>query len=87
MFEAKAELSRSEFEIVETLIFELEGMEHWNLYENFEDKGYWLQGIFETREEAELEKLKFDQRGLIQNDLLIREMSGLSSDTHPTNKQ
>ncbi len=52
MFEVRAKLSQSEFASIETLIFESEGMENWNLYENFDDKGYWVQGVFETEREA-----------------------------------
>jgi len=64
MFELKAKLTREEFEIVENLIFESEGMEHWNLYENFDNKGFWAQGVYNTEAEAIAGKAEF--QGLIQ---------------------
>ncbi len=64
MFEVRAKLTRGEFEVVENLIFESEGMEHWNLYENFDDKSFWVQGVFETEVEATAGKTEFE--GLVQ---------------------
>tara|TARA_B110000467_G_scaffold163942_1_gene191370 strand:+ start:107 stop:973 length:867 start_codon:yes stop_codon:yes gene_type:complete len=64
MFELKAKLTREEFEIVENLIFESEGMEHWNLYENFDNKGFSAQGVYNTEAEAIAGKAEF--QGLIQ---------------------
>ncbi|MGY8694742.1 MAG: 50S ribosomal protein L11 methyltransferase, partial [Verrucomicrobiia bacterium] len=74
MFEVKAKLTREEFEIVENLIFESEGMEHWNLYENFDDKGFWAQGVYETEAEAVAGKAGF--QGLIQiaEELIVAEL-------------
>ena len=54
MYEVRAELTLGEFRAAENLIFESEGLENWNLYENFDDKGYWVQGVFESRSEAEM---------------------------------
>lgn len=54
MYEVKAKLTLEEFRAAESLIFETEGLENWNLYENYDDKGYWVQGIFEESSEARL---------------------------------
>ena len=40
MYEIRARLSFEEFQFAENLIFESEGLENWNLYENFDDTGY-----------------------------------------------
>lgn len=74
MFEVKAKLTREEFGLVENLIFETEGMERWNLYENFNDKGYWVQGIFETHEDAIEGKAVFASRVSIAGALEIVEL-------------
>ncbi|MEM9159016.1 MAG: 50S ribosomal protein L11 methyltransferase [Verrucomicrobiota bacterium] len=52
MYEVKVKITKEEFGKFEFLMFETESLQNWNLYENFDDKGYWLQGIFETDEEA-----------------------------------
>lgn len=74
MFEAKARLTLSEFNAVENLIFESEGMEHWNLFENFDDKGYWIQGVFDTAEEAETEKAGLESKVAIDAEWVIAEL-------------
>ena len=74
MFEVRGQLSREEFESVENLIFESEGMEHWNLYENFDDKGYWVQGVFESLEDAEAGKQAFEEVVAVSGDLKILEL-------------
>jgi ribosomal protein L11 methyltransferase len=74
MFEVRGQLSREEFESVENLIFESEGMEHWNLYENFDDKGYWVQGVFESLEDAEVGKQAFEEVVAVSGDLKILEL-------------
>lgn len=74
MFEVRAKLSQEEFDSVENLIFESEGMEHWNLYENFDDKGYWVQGVFETRSEANEGSLEFESKIQIESKLVITEL-------------
>ena len=74
MFEVRGQLSREEFESVENLIFESEGMEHWNLYENFDDKGYWVQGVFESLEDAEVGKQAFEEVVVVSGDLKILEL-------------
>lgn len=77
MFEAKAKLNRDEFERVEMLIFESEGMENWNLYENFDDKGYWAQGVFETEEEARNGKARFEGLISISRELVVSELEDI----------
>ncbi len=74
MFEVRAKLSQKEFELVENLIFESEGMEHWNLYENFDDKGYWVQGVFETASEARAGKAEFESKIQIESELELGEL-------------
>ena len=74
MFEAKAKLTREEFERVEMLIFESEGMENWNLYENFDDMGYWAQGVFETEGEARNGKTRFEDLTRIVEKLVVSEL-------------
>ena len=74
MFEVKAKLSRDEFEVVENLIFESEGIEHWNLYENFDNKGYWVQGVFETETEAIAGKTEFEGLVEIAGNLALAEL-------------
>ena len=74
MFEVKAKLTREEFDRVEALIFESEGMEHWNLYENFDDKGYWVQGVFETDEAARLGKAEFEEAVTVSGELNVLEL-------------
>ena len=74
MFEVKARLTREEFEAVENLIFETEGLERWNLFENFDDKGYWLQGVFESLEEAEAGKDAFEAVATIGGALAVLEL-------------
>ncbi len=74
MFEVKAKLTREEFEGVENLIFESEGMEHWNLYENFEDRGYFVQGVFENEKEALEGKAAFEALAQIEGRLEVAEL-------------
>ena len=74
MFEVKTKLTRNEFEIVENLIFESEGMEHWNLYENFDDKGFWVQGVYDTEEEAIVGKGEFEELVQVAEELKIAEL-------------
>ncbi len=74
MFEVRARLTKAEFDAVENLIFESEGMERWNLYENFDDKGYWVQGVFETASEAESGKALFESRMPIEAELVVAEL-------------
>jgi len=74
MFEAKARLAQSEFNAVENLIFESEGMEHWNLYENFDDRGYWIQGVFESEGEAEKGRTELESRIEIGTEWVIAEL-------------
>jgi len=74
MFEVKTKLTRNEFEIVENLIFESEGMEHWNLYENFDDKGFWAQGVYDTEEEAIAGKAEFEGLVQVAEELKIAEL-------------
>lgn len=74
MYEVRAKLSQKEFESVENLIFESEGMEHWNLYENFDDKGYWVQGVFETESEANAGKSEFESKIRIGSELAVKEL-------------
>ncbi len=52
MIEVRAEVSREVMDELEDLVFELEDATRWNLFENFENKGYWVQGIFESDEDA-----------------------------------
>jgi len=71
MYEVKAELNRAEFDELEMLIFETEGLEGWNLYENFENKGYRLQGVFETEGEAQAKSSELAKKVSLQNDILV----------------
>ncbi len=52
MYELSVEVTYEEFQTLENLLFESELLSGWNLYENFEDKGYWLKGIFESEDAA-----------------------------------
>lgn len=74
MFEVRGRLSREEFETVENLIFETEGMEQWNLYENFDDKGYWVQGVFETLAEAKVGESAFGSWISIEAELVVKKI-------------
>lgn len=47
MIEISLEVSREEFCRLEEAVFEVEETTRWNLIENFESKGYRVQGIFE----------------------------------------
>ncbi len=53
MIEVRAEVTREKMSELEDLVFELEDATRWNLFENFENKGYWVQGIFESMEGAQ----------------------------------
>ena len=75
MYEVKARLSSGEFHIAENLIFESEGLENWNLYENFNDKGYWLQGIFDDLKEAKTRMEALQARLKIQGDWKLDELA------------
>ncbi len=74
MLEVRAQLRPTEFSDVESLIFESEGMESWNLYENFDDKGYWLQGVFESESDAISGKQRFESLISIESSLVISEL-------------
>lgn len=52
MHEIRVPLTLESFAAFENLLFESDELQGWNLYENFEDKGYWLQGVFPTEAEA-----------------------------------
>ncbi len=75
MYEVRARLSLEEFQFSENLIFESEGLENWNLYENFDDKGYWIQGVFEDLTEAETGMKALQERLKIQGDWNLSELA------------
>ena len=75
MYEVRAKLTLEEFRVAENLIFESEGLEIWNLYENFEEKGYWVQGIFEKSSKAEEGMEALQSRLNIQKDWSISELA------------
>ncbi|MBK1877904.1 50S ribosomal protein L11 methyltransferase [Pelagicoccus mobilis] len=52
MYEITIFVSKEEFEILEEAVFEVEDATRWNLFEDFEAKGYRVQGIYESEEEA-----------------------------------
>ena len=54
MHEITVFVSQAEFAALEDGVFEVEDPTRWNLFEDFEAKGYRVQGIFETENEAEL---------------------------------
>ena len=76
MFEAKARLGPGEFECVENLIFESDRMGYWNLYENFDDKGNWIHGIFESPESMEAGIAELESIGSFKLDWDQREVEG-----------
>jgi len=75
MYEIRARLSLEEFQFAENLIFESEGLENWNLYENFDDKGYWIQGVFEDPTEAKTGMKVLRERLKIQGDWNLSELA------------
>ena len=75
MYEVRARLSLEEFQFAENLIFESEGLENWNLYENFDDKGYWIQGVFEDLTEAKTGMKVLRERLKIQGDWDLSELA------------
>lgn len=52
MIEITIYVSQEEFAILEEAVFEVEDVTRWNLFEDFEAKGYRVQGIYETEAEA-----------------------------------
>lgn len=52
MIEVKAEISPEKLRDVEDLIFEVEDATRWNLFDDWESKRCWVQGIFETEDDA-----------------------------------
>lgn len=52
MIEVRAELSSETFLAVEDLLYELADAIRWNLFEDLANKQCWIQGIFETEEDA-----------------------------------
>jgi len=75
MYEVRAKLSLEEFRVAENLIFESEGLENWNLYENFEDKGYWVQGIFERLVDAKERMESLQSRLKIKGEWVLSELA------------
>lgn len=74
MYEVRAELSKAEFDELEMLIFETDGLEGWNLYENFENKGYRLQGVFDTEGEARAKAVELSGKVDLEADLSVAEL-------------
>lgn len=68
MVEVRAEVTREKMEELEDAVFELEDATRWNLYENFESKGYWVQGIFESMDEARLAWSELLELGSLANE-------------------
>ncbi|MDQ8204802.1 50S ribosomal protein L11 methyltransferase [Pelagicoccus sp. SDUM812003] len=52
MIEITIHVTAEEFAILEEAVFEIEDATRWNLFEDFESKGYRAQGIFESQAEA-----------------------------------
>ncbi len=74
MHQLSVELNFEEFQIVENLLFELEDATHWNLYENFEDKGYWLRGVFENEGLANASWQEISELMNFSNEPLLAEL-------------
>jgi ribosomal protein L11 methyltransferase len=75
MYEVRAKLSLEEFHVAENLIFESDGLENWNLYENFDDKGYWVQGIFEGLPEAKAGMESLQSRLEVRGEWVLSELA------------
>ena len=75
MYGVRARLSLEEFQFAENLIFDSEGLENWNLYENFDDKSYWIQGVFEDCTDAETGMKTLQGRLKIRGDWNLSELA------------
>lgn len=74
MFEITAYVSAEEFAIFEDAVFEVEDATRWNLFEDFENKGYRVQGIYETGAEAEAAWAELSEIANVKAETALREI-------------
>lgn len=74
MFEITVFVSQEEFAILEEAVFEVEDATRWNLFEDFEAKGYRVQGIYESASEAEAAWAELSGIANVTGDAKLREI-------------
>lgn len=74
MYEITIFVSQEEFAILEEAVFEVEDATRWNLFEDFEAKGYRVQGIYESEEEAKAAWAELSGIANVEGEAKIREI-------------
>lgn len=74
MYQITVFVSKEEFEVLEEAVFEVEDATRWNLFEDFEAKGYRVQGIYESEEEAQAAWKELSDIADLHADAEVREI-------------
>ncbi|EDY84508.1 ribosomal protein L11 methyltransferase [Verrucomicrobiia bacterium DG1235] len=74
MIEITIHVSQEEFAILEEAVFEVEDATRWNLFEDFEAKGFRVHGIYETEEEAQAAWAELSGIANVTGALVLREL-------------
>ncbi|MDQ8187303.1 50S ribosomal protein L11 methyltransferase [Pelagicoccus sp. SDUM812002] len=74
MYEITIFVSQEEFAILEEAVFEVEDATRWNLFEDFEAKGYRVQGIYDTEIEAEAAWAELSAIAGVSGDAKLRQI-------------
>ena len=74
MIEITIHVSAEDFAILEDAVFEVEDATRWNLFEDFENKGYRIQGIFDTEEQARAAWQELSAVAKVEGEAAVREL-------------
>lgn len=74
MIEVSLDVSQEEFIRLEEAVFEVEEATRWNLLENFESKGYRVQGIFEDEPSARAAWAELAEAARVNGEPGVREI-------------
>lgn len=74
MYEITIFVSQEEFAVLEEAVFEVEDATRWNLFEDFEAKGYRVQGIYDSEEQARSAWSELSEIAQVEKDASVREI-------------
>lgn len=74
MFEITIHVTADDFATLEEAVFEVEDATRWNFFEDFESKGYRVQGIYDTEAEARAAWQELSSVANVQGEAQVREI-------------
>lgn len=75
MVEITVHVSAAEFAILEDAVFEVEAATNWNLFEDFEAKGFRIQGIFDSEAEAQAAWMELSEIASVGGEPILRTLT------------